>query len=237
MSVESMNRKARSEKILKENNALINFELPPIEDSREAAIKSPEEIVRRAVAALLTTQIAMECLNYYDGDGNNDTVMESAGFFREMLESFDLEDELTEDEERYFELADDDEELPTEKEASDMSWRVEMCLPLFWACGLVEELPYPDEESEYVLELSQTLSSCDDFDDIMDLVEMRSDGEILDEADLIFRMDWACVEAWIKQEKPSGNLSLDVVVERHKGFNWIIGAYDAEDWDNVVANT
>ncbi len=231
MSVESMARKERSEKILKENDIQINYYLPPIEDSKEAKIKSPEQIMKRAVTALLTTQIAIDCLR------NSEDIMDSAEFFRELLERFDLEDELTEDEERYFDLADDDDEIPSEKEASDMAWRVEMCLPLFWACGLVEELPYPDEESDFVMELSQSLSSCDDFDDIMDLVDMRTDSEILDEADLIFRMDWACVEAHLKKDTPIGGLSFDVVVERHKGLNWIIGAYDAEDWDNVVPNT
>ena len=67
---------------------------------------------------------------------------------------------------------------------------------------------------------------------------MRTPAEILDEADLIFRMDWACVEARLKND-PSlmGDLFQDVVVERHKGLNWIIGAYGADDWDTVAPHT
>ncbi len=224
-------RKARSERFLKEKGVLINPHLPRIEDESEARFRTPEEMLKRGICALMITQIAMDCLD--EGEG----IKDSAEFFGGMIMRFGLEDELTEDEKPFFTLMENDEEQPDEQTASNMSWRVEMCFPLFWACGLCGELPYPGEVSEYVPELAKKIMSCQSFDELKKLLNPRSKAEILDEADLIFRMDWACVEARIKGMEPSGGLSPDVEVERHKGLNWIIGAYDSEDWDKVVPNT
>jgi len=228
----AIERKERSERFLRERGVLINPNLPRIEDENEAKFRTPEEMLKRGICALMTTQIAMDCLSDEDGD-----IKESAEFFGGMICRFGLEDELTEDEMPFFALMENDEELPDEQTASNMAWRVEMCFPLFWACGLCSELPYPGEVSNFVGELAQKIMPCESFDELKKLLNPRSKAEILDEADLIFRMDWACVEARIKGAEPSGGLNPDVVVERHKGLNWIVGAYDSEDWDSVVPNT
>ncbi len=231
MSEEILARKARSEKRLRAKDVLINPHLPRIEDENEAQFRSPEEMLKRGICALMAAQIAIDCLT----DGVD--IKESVQFFDGIINRFGLKSELTEDEQPFFALAEKNAALPDEQTASNMSWRVEMCLPLFWACGLCDELPYPDEVSDYVSELAKIIMPCESLDELKKLIKPRSKSEILDEADLIFRMDWACVEARIKGMEPSGNLSPDVVVERHKGLNWIIGAYDSEDWDNVVPNT
>jgi hypothetical protein len=57
----------------------------------------------------------------------------------------------------------------------------------------------------------------------------------LDEADLIYRYDWACVEARLKQRPTPANLNASVVLERHAALNWLI-QYDA-DWDEPDVNT
>ena len=66
---------------------------------------------------------------------------------------------------------------------------------------------------------------------------MKDSSEILDNADVIYRMDWACVDARIKGMSSPADLDAEVVVEQHKGFNWIIGAYASDDWDNISADT
>ena len=52
---------------------------------------------------------------------------------------------------------------------------------------------------------------------------MRNIEEILDEADLIYRYNWACVNARIKGENAPAGLDSEVVFERHWGLNWLIG--------------
>lgn len=221
-------RKARSEKVLAKHGVMINPNLPRIENEDEVKIKSPEEIVKRAVAAFITAQIAIDICN-------NDGASESAEFFIPVMEQFGLIGELTDDEKIYFDLSKC--EAISQDEAYQMQWRLEMCVPLFWACGFRKKLDYPDEMTDTV-KLIKLIGGCKSFDELMSHVKMRSVSEILDEADLVFRMDWACVEARIKNE-PSfmGDLFSDVVVERHKGLNWIIRAYGAEDWDTVAPHT
>ena len=223
----SKSRKERSEKILAKHKVAINPNLPGYIDD-ESRIKSPEEIVKRAVAAFITCQIAIDICN-------DNGALESAKFFLPIIERFGLMDELTEDEKPYFDIARC--ESISKDAAYQLQWRLEMCVVLFWACGFQKKLDYPDVMTDTV-KLTRLIGGCEDFAELMKLVKMRSPDEIFDAADLLLRMDWACVEARVKGD-PSlmGDLSSDVVVEQHKGVNWLIGAYGAEDWDSVAPNT
>lgn len=223
-----MDRKSRSEKVLAKHRIMINPNLPRIENEDEAKLRSPEEIVKRAVTAFLTAQIAIDIC------GSNGAE-ESAKFFMPILERFGLTDELTDDEKPYFDLSKCGD--ISDMDANQMQWRIEMCVPLFWACGFRKKLEYPSEMADTTKEI-KLIGGCEDFGELMKHVKMRPLPDILDAADLIFRMDWACVEARLKNDRGiMGDLFPDVVVEQHKGLNWLIGAYDAEDWDTVTPNT
>lgn len=223
-----MDRKERSEKVLKKHKILINPTLSWIKNEDETVLKTPEEIVKRSVTAFLTAQIAIDILN-------NSGALESANFFAPILDRFGLRGELTDDEKPYF-----DPELCvgiSQQQANEMQWRLEMCAALFWACGFIKKLPYPSEMIDNTRQIAM-LGVSKDFSDIMSNVKMRSLGEILDATDLIYRMNWACVEARVKNDPAiMGDLFPDVVWEQHKGFNWLIGAYDAENWDTVNPHT
>lgn len=223
----SKSRKERSEKILAKHKVAINPNLPGNIDD-VSRIKSPEEIVRRAVTAFITCQIAIDICN-------DNGASESAKFFLPIIERFGLVDELTEDEKPYFDISKCNS--ISKDDAYQLQWRLEMCVVLFWACGFQKRLDYPDEMTDTV-KLSHIIGGCEDFSDLMKLVKMRSPDEIFDTADLLLRMDWACVEARLRNAPAlMGDLLSDVVVEQHKGVNWLIGAYGAEDWDNVAPHT
>ena len=223
-------RKTRTEQFLRSNNIAINPNLPEIVSEENVRIKTPEEIVRRAVTAFVAVQIAIDICK-------GESVRESARFFTAVLERFGLENELTADEKEYFALADSDFSISKEK-ALDFQWRVEMCMPLFWACGFVGNDSDLFSAMIDTRDLIWLINGCKDFGELMSHVKMRTVSDILDNADAAFRMDWACVEARLRNDNSiSGALDHDVVVEQHKGFNWLIGAYDAEDWDNVRPHT
>lgn len=222
-----MTRKERSEAFLQAHNIKINPNLPAL---GETTVKPPEVLLRRALTALLAAQVAIDT-------ANDHFPAASALFFRGILQRFGLEQELTPDEAKLFALADPQAPEVSQQEAVQITWRIEMCMPLFWACGLISgELQYPDTVADCA-ELIGRINGCADFDALMQLVSMRPEDEILDCADLTYRMDWACVDALIKNEPIGGGLSHDIVAERHKGFNWMISAYAAENWDDVRANT
>ena len=66
--------------------------------------------------------------------------------------------------------------------------------------------------------------------------KLRTKKKILEQADLILRLDWACVNARMKNEPAPGNLDKGVVFERHHSLNWLIN-YMNQDWDNITTDT
>jgi hypothetical protein len=66
--------------------------------------------------------------------------------------------------------------------------------------------------------------------------KLRSNKEVLDQADFILRLDWACYDARLAKKPIPGNLSTNVVLERHHSFNWLI-RYENQEWDDVSTDT
>ncbi len=147
----------------------------------------------------------------------------------ELAKSWQIMDKLTPDEKLYV-LAD----RPTEQQKIDANWKYENLHVLLWSLSYIDSLGYPD----------QLCRVASDVKIIHDLTEaqfrqnarLRSKKEILDQSDLMLRLDWACVDARTKNQKPAGSLSQDVVVERHRTFNWLI-RYLNQDWDDVSTDT
>ena len=78
-----------------------------------------------------------------------------------------------------------------------------------------------------------------EFKSVADMCEntvIRSKKEILDKADLIYRMDWAAVDARIHGMQGPAGLEHGVVQERHKTLNWMI-CFDDAEWDDVSTPT
>jgi len=123
---------------------------------------------------------------------------------------------------------------PTEQQKIDANWRYESLHVLLWALGYVEKLNFPD----------QMCNVGDDVKIIYNLKEkkfrqnarLRTKNEILDEADLILRLHWACVDARMKNESAPGGLNSSIVYERHYSLNWLIKFMDQE-WDKVTTDT
>ncbi|MNN91290.1 hypothetical protein D3C81_2093850 [compost metagenome] len=65
---------------------------------------------------------------------------------------------------------------------------------------------------------------------------MRSGQEILDEADKIYRMHWACVNHRIQGKEAPAGMSESVVMERRRGLFWALG-YRNEEWDHISMDT
>ncbi len=64
---------------------------------------------------------------------------------------------------------------------------------------------------------------------------MRSKVELLDAADLYYRLDWACVDARINGKEMT-QAHPGVVYERHYALNWLI-SYGNQEWDDVRCDT
>jgi hypothetical protein len=221
MLSESQIRKENSIKLLKKYNVPYIDHLPVIEDSRQAKIKTIDQIAKRAICTLITIQYACDILHEEATEDNKE-------FWLGLLENYKVKKELTKKEKFIF------SGKCTAKDATAMTWKYEAYWVLVWAMGFVDELEYPDGICDCD-EAIQIIQSRKTYKEFLDDAKMRSEMEILDQADLIYRLDWACVDARINQQQVPANLNDDVVVERHMALNWLIG-YD-DDWDNVSIDT
>ena len=195
--------------------------LPHIESRDDVIQRSAEHIAKRAIACLLMIQVACDL----DRDQFD---QETEDFIVDLLNKFEVADELTVKEKNILNRS------AAQQDIVNMIWKYEAYWVLLWALGIVDELKYPDEiaDCDFAIEV---VSRCRSLQEFMQQVRLRDIEEILDEADLIYRYDWACVDARLKQQNAPANLNASVVLERHGALNWLIQA-DA-DWDNPDVST
>lgn len=217
-------RKERSIARLKEEGVPYIEHLPSEVLDSEAVIRNPEEISRRAIA-LFAVALYSEVLLSENPDRE-----EALDFVRRIDESYHIMDEFTPAERAYL-----DNPAPEEHDRIQFLWRYECCAVLLWALGITE-LPYPSEICDVPF-IARFFFDNQERGSILDLGEIRGREEILDEADLTLRYDWACVDARIKGQEAPASLDSGIVMERHYVLNWLIGADDGADWDDIQPGT
>jgi hypothetical protein len=200
--------KARNIPVYKNPNALF------VDTDDKVSIRTKDEVVDRALAlcylGLKSEGLEQEHLNKMDKD-------------------FGITAKLTPYEKAYATAI-----QPTEQQKIDANWRYESLHVLLWSLGYIDTLSYPDH-------------MCNVADDVKIIYEMKEQGfrqnaklrskkEILDQADLILRLDWSCVSARVKEEPAPGKLNSSVVYERHYALNWLI-KYMNQNWDSVSTDT
>ena len=203
-------------------------ELPLNDDDENIRLRSQEDVVRRTIGTLIVSLYSEALLNPEE----NMSVTEARDFIRKVMKDFSvdkLEDVLTEQEMKYIE--DDHSE---ESDRINFSWHYENLYVLEWILGLAE-WTYPDG----ICDVGKMIQNLRKFDSIANMCKktvMRSKEEILDKADLIYRMDWAAVDSRIHGMQGPAGLDHGVVQERHKTLNWMICFANAE-WDDVPTPT
>ena len=209
-------RRKRSEAICIAHNVPIytNPDSLFVESATTATLRTKDEIVDRAIS-----------LCYIE--------LKSEGLESSHLESFDkkynVATKLT-DSEKYFAA----NENPTEQEMAQANWRAESYHTLLWALGFIETLTYPNEICNIGDDVKHLFSKTEQ--EFRDAARLRTKEEILDQADLILRLDWAVVNARVKREPAPGGLDSSIVYERHYALKWLIN-YQNQDWDYVTTNT
>ncbi|AEV67460.1 DUF4272 domain-containing protein [Acetivibrio clariflavus] len=216
-------RKKRSIELLKSRNIPYIEHLPVIVGDEHARIREKEEIAKRAIALALIATYAADL-------ASGKSIEESRSFLKSLIERYNAETFFTE---RELEFINSD--IIDEEKSIQFAWEYECLLVLLWALGYVKELDFPNK----ICDLSEIIGYIKDaknFEEFLVSSNLRKKHEILDEADLIYRYDWACVDARIKNLPAPGGLDDEVVVERHKALNWLICYFDQE-WDDVRTDT
>lgn len=213
-SQESVQRRARSEAVLRSDGVPINQYLPVIETEDEAKRRSKDEISQRALCVLL---VALK------GEGLEQPVVER------IAQDFKLRDSLTPKEQAFIAA-----KSPSQNDRVQFSWKYEAAWVLLWALGYVEVLEKPTKTCDVQFAV-QTMRDRGPSGFAAG-AKLRSVRDILDQADLIYRYHWAVVDARIKGQPAPAKLEAGVVLERHYALNWLMGYMDQE-WDDISTDT
>ena len=214
-SNEQITRKSTSEKIAKQHNIPVNASLPYTEADNEVVLRSKDEIVDRALAL---------CYVALKGEGLEQE------FLNDFDKRFNIKDKLS-PREKEFAFANS----PSDQDITNAVWRYESLQVMLWASGYIDKLDYPDS----ICNVAQVVSVFRTYKDeatFRQNAKLRSKKEIFDQTDFIYRLDWACVDARIKNKPAPGNLVEGVVYERHYSLNWLTN-YMGQTWDDISTDT
>ncbi len=216
LTADQIGRRETSEKYCRRNSIPVyeNKNTLYVVAERDVKIRSKDEIVDRALALC------------YLG-------LKSEGTKKQQLDYFDdkykVITKLTREEKQFANT-----NYPTQEQVLKAGWHYESLHVLLWSLGFIDSLSYPSAVCNVAddVKLIFPLTS----GELRERGKLRSKKEILDQADLILRIHWACVNNRIKGEEPPASLNGDVVYERHYALNWLIN-YLGLSWDLVTTDT
>ncbi|HVJ82449.1 MAG TPA: DUF4272 domain-containing protein [Planctomycetia bacterium] len=213
-AAEATERRDRSIAILKKENVPFMALLPVLETEAESKRRTTEEVAERAMAL---------CVVAVKGEG-----LEQEEVLK-LVKKYRLEKAFTPKEKAFI-----DDPKPSERDRTQFSWRYECYWVTLWSLGMIDKLERPDKICDVPkaakLLFGETRAS------FLKKAKLRSQKEIMDAADLIYRYDWAAVDARVKGKETPAGLDGGVIVERHHALNWLIGYMDQE-WDKVSTDT
>lgn len=208
-------RKARSETRIVAMGIKCLAALPPIAADEQVRLRTPAEIATRMLCVWAAA---------VRGEGGDSEQID------EILAVAGVAGELSAKEHAFLSL-----EAPTDQQRAQFSWQYE-CVNVFaWALGLVPGLEPPDGVCDVpaLAEIMQAASALS----LLARAQPRGLAEVLDEADFVFRLDWAVVDARVRKTPEAlGSIDGGVVLERHRAFNWLI-AHQHAGWDDVSTDT
>ena len=224
-STADIDRRERSIAVLKKKKIPYLPKLKAAVLESEAIIRSADEIIQR-LFAMYAVCVYCEVL----GNQPKEQAMVYVNKI-DAISGVNLQQYLTPEEKAV--LAHD---APDQHMRAKFGWRYECCYILLWALGFEKKLCFPSQICD-MSKMASIIWSVDDFSAFKKNAKMKSKTEILDAADLILRYHWACVDARIHQQKAPANLNGEVVFEWHYAMNWLLGANNRADWDDISPNT
>jgi hypothetical protein len=214
VSPEAVQRKERSEAVLRAEGVPINKFLPVIETEKDARRRTKEVVAYRALALLVVAA---------KGEGLEQPVVDR------MIADYGLGRHFTPKEAAFVKTA-----APSEHDRIQFVWRYEAAWVMLWALGYVERLERPIAICD-VPRAVQFMRERNTKQFLAD-AKLRSMPEVLDQADQIYRYHWAVVDARVNGRKAPAALDPGVVMERHYALNWLFG-YMEQNWDDISTDT
>ncbi len=210
-------RKQNSESVLKRHAIPINSSLPLIESEDDVSLRTTDELLRRLVALWAVAGTAF---------------LRENDFFRRYIVENNLIGWLSASE-RDFLLV----ERPTQQQLIHASWQLEGLYFLAWCGGLVDQLKIPSTESSVESFMHLFPQEGESLARLHGAISVRSLHEVLDWADLLYRLHWAVRDAQLRGSPSPSAIKGGVVQEWHRAVNWMTRYEDEDDWDAVATDT
>jgi hypothetical protein len=185
--------------------------LPVVEDESTFKPRLPQEVAKRCVAT------AICAIKGETDDGE---------FVGEVVKKFSA-DPYFSPKERTFVAA----TKAKKQDLVDYAWRYECVHVFLWALGKRDALAAPNK----ICAVSEEMKIIREDKDFITSAKLRPMSEILDKADLYYRLHWAAIELRLKKKK-SDAIDEGIVRERHRALNWLI-RYLNQEWDDVTTDT
>lgn len=214
-------RRKKNNEYIKQMGIACFENLPTVEPSSSVRLKDIDIVCKRAIACLLSIQLACDIAEQNDYN-------ESKELFSTLLKKYNVENELLEKEKRLF------HNNYSEQDVIDVSWTYEAYWSLIWALGLIDDIKKSNDICDFKKAII-TVGDCGTYEEFKNKCKMRDVEDILDMLDLYYRYHWACVEKSIRPDTNIGQLNPGVVMERRKGLEWLIK--EVEEWDDISLDT
>lgn len=118
--------------------------------------------------------------------------------------------------------------------ARSLETRIEALWALCWALGHVEELDFASYCGDDLAEMMPDLEVGEPLDGFAQRSRLRAPDEIAAMEDLAYCLDWAVVDARLRDQPEPGQVRGYVVRQRRHALSWLLCA---EDWDDVPTDT
>jgi len=223
---EAVERRNKSMALLRDRHIYVTPWLPLLWERAEEPGRTVEEVCRRA-AALLIVSLYSECRV-----GEHMSYEESREFVNPIIESYGAEESFFSPEEWTY-LNDPNS---TEQTQIQYAWQYENLWVMEWALGLTDDLFWPTR----ICDVPQSVRIMREYPSMEELTaaaRLRPRKELLNQADLIYRLHWACVDARVMGMPAPQELEEGVVMERHRALFWLAGCDEMCPWDDVDLST
>lgn len=217
------NRRQKNNRFLTQNGISINENLPCYENNVQ--IKSIDELCKRAIACLITIQVACDINN--GQDIKSEEYKENFDFVKSLYKKFNVEDCLNSKEKRII------DGTYSNQDTVDMDWAYEAYWAICWCLNLVDDIKNGGEMCDCNKAISFVNNSTS-FEDFKNKCKLRDVDEILDMKDLYYRYNWAINNKYVDPNTTIGNLEPSNVIERRRGLEWVLS--DINDWYDIQLN-
>jgi hypothetical protein len=207
-------RKAACIALLREHGVPVLESLPVIESEEEAGSRTEDELRGQILAnsmVFLRAQFAASRRSH-----------------KEYLRAFEALREVAEESLSDSQLGFIEDPRPDEGTVADGLWMIEGIAALLWAGGLLKRLEWPDTPEDPVKLEDKVEAALGGAP-----LPLRPTPDLLDQADLYYRLLWAVVQK--KVDGPDAPINGSIVYERARAFGWL--TQPEVDWESVDMDT